>query len=127
MLSRPLRNQRPQGWPEGRKPRRWHQPDPGRSEQGLPQRAERHIPGSRAASASQDSAALGPDPVRELPGQAALPDPGPTADHEQLAARPPRLLELGELAITPDHDRAERATGVRGQRLVSHNQPWYVN
>ncbi len=127
MLARPLRNQRPQDRPECRKPRRWRQSDTGGSEQSLPQRTERHDPGGRAASASQDSPARVPDPARELPDQAALADPGSSAHHEHLAARPPRALKLGKLAVASDHDRTERASGVRGPRLVSHNQPWYVN
>ena len=35
--------------------------------------------------------------------------------------------EEAELVAAPDHDGAERASGVRSPRLLSHNQPWYVN
>src|SRR5215467_1143867 len=127
MLARPLRNQRPQDRPECRKPRRWRQSATGRGEQGLPQRTKRHVPRGRAAPASQDSPARVPDPVRELPDQAALADPGSSAHHQHLAARPPRALKFGELAVASDHDGTERASSVRGPRLASHNQPWYVN
>jgi len=101
--------------------------DPGGGKQGLPQRPEWHIPGGRAAPASQDCPARVPDPLRELPDQAALSDPGSAAHHKHLTARLPRPLELGELVAAPDHDGAERASGVRSPRIVSHNQPWYVN
>ena len=90
-------------------------------------RTERNVSGGRAAPASQDSPARVTDPLRELPDQAALTDPGSAAHHEHLAARPPRVLKLGKLAFASDHDRTERASGVRGPRLVSHNQPWYAN
>jgi len=123
MPARPLRNQRPQDRPECSEPRRWRPSDTGSSEQGIPQRTKRHVPSGRAAPASQDSPARVPDPVRELPDQAALADPGSSAHYEHLAAGPPRALKVGKFAVASDHYRTERAGGVRGPHLVSHNQP----
>ena len=98
------------------------QPGPRCREQRLSQRAKRDVRGCRATASGEDRSARGAGPVGELAHQAALSDSGRPPDHEHLAGCPPCHLQLGELLVAADHDRAESVAARFGSsRRVAHS------